>query len=186
MPYDAGDDAGRESTQSMSKMTRDFVSRYVFPRIEESLNSIEDRGGAEPGHAPAPGTRGPGYDLMVMTYSFGTEAKRDAFVERLEEKGLRKADVVRDSGLNQTYCYELLSGRKSGPKRNKVIMLAFGLHCDLTETQRLLRRAGHAELWSKVERDAIIIHCIQHGRTRLQTDDELFRLGYETLVSEEG
>ena len=74
MPYDAGDDAGRESTQSMSKMTRDFVSRYVFPRIEESLNSIEDRGGAEPGHAPAPGTRGPGYDLMVMTYSFGTEA----------------------------------------------------------------------------------------------------------------
>ena len=106
--------------------------------------------------------------------------------ELLEEKGLRKADVVRDSGLNQTYCYELLSGRKGGPKRNKVIMLAFGLHCDLTETQRLLRRACHAELWSKVERDAIIIHCIQHGRTRLQTDDELFRLGYETLVSEEG
>lgn len=88
MPYDAGDDAGRESTQSMSKMTRDFVSRYVFPRIEESLSSAAERGGTEPGRLPAPGTRSPGYDLMVMTYSFGTEAKRDAFVERLEEKNI--------------------------------------------------------------------------------------------------
>lgn len=103
--------------------------------------------------------------------------------ELLAARGLRKADVVRDSGLKQTYCYQMFSGVRDNPSRDYVIKLAFGLHCDLTETQRLLRRAGHAELWSKVERDAIIIHCIQHGRTRQQTDGELFRLGYDTLVS---
>ncbi len=106
--------------------------------------------------------------------------------ELLDEKGLTKADVIREAGLGQTYGYELLSGRKRTPERDKVIMLAFGLHADLTQTQRLLRRAGCSELWSKSERDAIIIHCISRGLTRQQTDDELYRLGYETLVAAEG
>ena len=30
MPFDAGDDAGKESTQFMSMMTREFVARAVF------------------------------------------------------------------------------------------------------------------------------------------------------------
>ena len=110
------------------------------------------------------------------------EPRTDDLLERLLKSASPEAylkEQLLDEKSFAYYANEL-------PKRNKVIMLAFGLHCDLTETQRLLRRAGHAELWSKVERDAIIIHCIQHGRTRLQTDDELFRLGYETLVSEEG
>lgn len=106
--------------------------------------------------------------------------------ELLQARGLRKADVVRDSGLNQTYCYELLSGKKRKPDRDVVIKLAFGLHCDLLQTQRLLRRAGVSELWSKVERDAIIIHCIERGLTVLQVDDMLYRMGYDTLVSSEG
>lgn len=106
--------------------------------------------------------------------------------ELLDEKGLKKADVVRESGLGQTYCYQLLAGNRANPDRDKVIMLAFGLRADLTQTQRLLRRAGRSELWSKSERDAIIIHCISHGLSRQQTDDQLYRLGYDTLVSEEG
>ena len=61
-------------------------------------------------------------------------------------------------------------------------MLAFGLHCDLRQTQRLLRLAGVSELWCKQRRDAILIWCIDHGYTREQADDELFRLGEKTLL----
>ena len=61
-------------------------------------------------------------------------------------------------------------------------MLAFGLHCDLRQTQRLLRLAGVSELWCKQRRDAILIWCIDRGCTREQADDELFRLGEKTLL----
>ena len=106
--------------------------------------------------------------------------------ELLNEKGLSKADAIRASGLGQTYGYQILSGKRENPKRDPVIMLAFGLQADLTQTQRLLRRAGLSELWSKSERDAVIIHCISRGLTRQETDDELYRLGYDTLVASGG
>ena len=61
-------------------------------------------------------------------------------------------------------------------------MIAYGLRCDLTETQRLLRLAGTAELWPKVRRDAVVIWCIQAGLTREQCDDELYALGEPTLL----
>jgi hypothetical protein len=43
-----------------------------------------------------------------------------------------------------------------------------------------------SELWCKTRRDAIIIYCIEHGYTLAECDDELYRLGEETLVSREG
>ena len=52
----------------------------------------------------------------------------------------------------------------------------------LRETQRLLRLAGVSELYCKQRRDAIIIWCIQNGRDLPATDDELYRMGEDTLV----
>lgn len=65
--------------------------------------------------------------------------------------------------MNQTFIYDIFAG-KSRPGRNNAIRLAFGLGCDLRETQRLLRLAGVSELYCKQRRDAIIIWCIQNGR----------------------
>lgn len=103
----------------------------------------------------------------------------------LEEKGLTRSAVIQASGINATYCYQIFQGTRH-PTRDHVIMLAFGLGCSLTETQRLLRYAGVNELWVKLRRDAIIIHCVQQGMTRAQCDDELYRLGEETLLPAEG
>ena len=114
----------------------------------------------------------------------GIEGNRefvDYLFERLEERGGKRAAVVRESGLNPTVVYDIFQG-KSHPGREHAIMLAFGLRCDLRQTQRLLRLAGVSELWCKQRRDAILIWCIDHGYTREQTDDELFRLGEKTLL----
>lgn len=99
----------------------------------------------------------------------------------LAEKGLTRAEVIRASGLNATYCYQVFQGDRH-PGRDHALMLAFGLGCSLHETQRLLTRAGVAELWCRVRRDAIIIFCIDHGMTRVACDDELWRLGEPTLL----
>lgn len=114
----------------------------------------------------------------------GIEGNRefvDYLFERLGERGGKRAAVVRESGLNPTVVYDIFQG-KSRPGRDHAIMLAFGLHCDLRQTQRLLRLAGVSELWCKQRRDAILIWCIDRGCTREQADDELFCLGEKTLL----
>ena len=104
----------------------------------------------------------------------------DYLRDLLAKKGLKRADVIRASGLNGTFVYDVFAG-KSHLSRDNALMLAFGLGCDLRETQRLLRLDGVSELWPKVRRDAVIIWCVEHGFTRSQTDDELYRLGEKTL-----
>lgn len=114
----------------------------------------------------------------------GIEGNRefvDYLFERLGERGGKRAAVVRESGLNPTVVYDIFQG-KSRPGRDHAVMLAFALHCDLRQTQRLLRLAGVSELWCKQRRDAILIWCIDRGYTREQADDELFRLGEKTLL----
>ncbi|RGJ73276.1 XRE family transcriptional regulator, partial [Bifidobacterium bifidum] len=83
--------------------------------------------------------------------------------------------------VRSPFIYDIFAG-KSRPGRNNAIRLAFGLGCDLRETQRLLRLAGVSELYCKQRRDAIIIWCIQNGRDLPATDDELYRMGEDTLV----
>ncbi len=105
----------------------------------------------------------------------------DYLNELLAERGIKRAEVVRGSAINPTVVYDIFSG-KSRPGRDHAIMLGFGLKCDLREMQRLLRCAGVSELWCKVRRDAVIIWCVEHGLTRAETDDELYRLGEKTLL----
>lgn len=124
-------------------------------------------------------------DQYLSTTPLHDLALSDYLNELLDKKGLTKSAVIRASGLGGTYVYQLFSGERSKPSRNLVIMLAFGLSCDLTEAQRLLRHAGMSELYCKRTRDAIIIYCLDHGWSREQCDDELFRRGLPTLLSED-
>lgn len=105
----------------------------------------------------------------------------DYLHEMLVDKGLKRADVYRTSGLNSTVVYDAFAG-KSRLGRDNALMVAFGLGCSLRETQRLLKLAGVAELYPKVRRDAIIIWCIDHGMSREACDDELWRFGEKTLL----
>lgn len=105
----------------------------------------------------------------------------DYLNDLLHERGVKKADVVRASGLNGTFVYDIFKG-KSKPGRDHAIMLSFGLQCALRETQRLLRLANVGELWPKVRRDAVIIWCINQGMTREECDDQLWQFGEKTLL----
>ena len=98
----------------------------------------------------------------------------------LAEKGLKRAQVVREAGLNETFGYQIFKGQR-GAGRDKVLCLALAMGCDLVETRRLLKAAGVNELYCKDRRDAIIIFCIDRGFTLQQVDDELYRFGEKTL-----
>ena len=99
----------------------------------------------------------------------------------LDEKGLKRTNVIHAAGLDATYGYQIFMGQRN-PTRNKVLQITFGLRCSLQETNRALQAAGCNELYCKNRRDAIIIFCIDHGYALQETDDELFRFGEDTIA----
>jgi hypothetical protein len=100
--------------------------------------------------------------------------------ELLEAKGLERAAVIRAANLNETFGYQIFMGQRNA-SRNKVLQLAFGLQCTLQEANRLLQAAGHNELYCKDRRDAIILFCIDRGRSLLSTNEQLYEFGEDTI-----
>ena len=101
---------------------------------------------------------------------------------QLYQKDLRVADVIRDSGLTKSYVHQIFNGEKK-PSRDKLIAIAFGLHLNAEETQRMLKLGGCSELYPRTERDALILFAILHGKNISDTDDDLYERGFDTLLS---
>lgn len=98
----------------------------------------------------------------------------------LDEKGLVRAAVIREAGLNETFGYQIFMGQRN-PSRNKVLQLVFAMGLSLKEANRLLQAAGTNELYCKNRRDAIIIFCLNKGYALRRVDEELYRFGEETI-----
>ena len=65
----------------------------------------------------------------------------DYLNELRNDRGMKRAAVVRESAVNETFVYDIFKG-KSLPGRDNALKLAFALRCSLIETQRILRLAG--------------------------------------------
>lgn len=98
----------------------------------------------------------------------------------LKDKGLSKADVVRASGLNRAYVYQIFLGRKY-PSRDKVIALAFGLGLNAQEVQTLLKQAGYRELYPRDPRDALLLFAIERRKTIIDANELLYEHNIEVL-----
>ncbi len=98
----------------------------------------------------------------------------------LDEKNMKRSDVVHAAGLNETFGYQIFKGQR-GASRNKVLQIAFAMHLDLRETDRLLQVAGLNELYCKNRRDAIIIFAVDKGYSLQRVNEELYRLQEETI-----
>ena len=104
-------------------------------------------------------------------------------MELLKEKKLKRSDVIRNSGLDEAYVYEIFSGRKK-PSRDKLIAVTFGLQLNVQETQRVLKVGGHTELYPRMERDAAILLAVRKQKNIFETDEMLFDNGFPTLLND--
>lgn len=98
----------------------------------------------------------------------------------LSQKGITKADVVRDSLMTRSYVYQIFSGEKM-PFRDKLIAMAFGLHLSEDEAQKMLKISKNRELYARDERDAIILFALQRNQSVYEVNDLLFDHGFEVL-----
>jgi len=102
----------------------------------------------------------------------------------LQQKGLKRAAVVRDSGLEKAYVYQIFDGKKL-PSRDKLIAIAFGLHLNSEETQRMLKLGGCSELYPRMARDAVILFAIQRGMDIVAADNLLYNNRFPTLLGQD-
>ena len=100
--------------------------------------------------------------------------------ELLAQKGLSRAQVVRDSLLDRAYAYQIFSGEKT-PSRDKLLALAFGLTLTGEETQRMLKISCNRELYARDTRDALILFALERGKTILDVNESLYDHGFTVL-----
>lgn len=113
-------------------------------------------------------------------HRIGTRNLPDYLQQLLDEKGLARAAVIRDAGLNETFGYQIFMGQRNA-SRNKLLQIVFALKCTLREANRLLHAGNASQLYCKNRRDAIIIFCIDRGYTLMHANEELYRFGEDTI-----
>lgn len=104
----------------------------------------------------------------------------DYLNQLVEEKALKKSDVIKKAELNEIYGYQIFSGKRI-PSRDKLISLSFGMSLSLEETQALLKYAGYAPLYPKQKRDSLVIWGISHQFTIYQINELLYTEQENTL-----
>lgn len=99
----------------------------------------------------------------------------------LEEKHLKKSDVIRKGELNESYAYQMFSGVKSTPSKDKLICLSIGMDLSVDETNSLLKLAGLSPLYPRIKRDSIIIINMNNKKSVVEINEELYNEREETL-----
>lgn len=111
---------------------------------------------------------------------FSDESISD-YLQRLSfERNIEPAQVIKRSGIDRTYGYQLFNGRRI-PSRDKLIQLGFGFMIALSELQILLKMAGKSQLYPKIKRDAAIIYGVNNNYTITQMQELLEEQGLPLL-----
>ena len=122
---------------------------------------------------------------QYLTENDGCVIRERALSEALEQimqkKELRRADIIKNSGLNDIYVHQILAGKRH-PSRNKLLCLLFGMGLDCDNAQQILKQCGYPPLYAKNLRDSIILHALQNGRSLLEVNETLFEHGEPMLA----
>ena len=106
---------------------------------------------------------------------------KDFIAAAMDEKNLKKSDVIRNGNLDKKYAYQLFNGIKENPSRNKALMLAFGLGLNYKEAKKLLRCAAVGELYARSPRDSVIIYCLENKKSLITCNEYLSDYSLELL-----
>lgn len=100
----------------------------------------------------------------------------------LEQKKLKRQDVLIKANLPQKYGYKLLTGEAHTTDRDKILRICFSMEMTLKETQRALKLYGMNELYPKIKRDVLLIVALGQKNFDIdQVNDMLIREGESPL-----
>lgn len=99
----------------------------------------------------------------------------------INEKKLKKSDIIRDGNLDRNYAYQIFNGTKKNPSRNKMLMIAFGMHMNVEEARKLLKICQLSDLYPRNPRDGAILFCLDKEKSLIEANELLNELNLEIL-----
>ena len=100
----------------------------------------------------------------------------------LDEKNLVKAQVIKDSCLDEIYAYRIFSGDRKNTSRKNILSLAVAMKLSPKETDYLLYYAGHKKLYVRDQWDHIIWYALKNGNSILETNELLTDMNLSPLL----
>jgi len=119
--------------------------------------------------------------LAVNDSELINQTLADHLEELIKEKGLNKALIIEQSGLDKVYAYHIFAGRKNA-SRNKILALAIAMGLTPDETQHLLYYAKAERLYVRNSWDSVIWHALENKLSVLETNLLLDKLGETKLL----
>ena len=92
------------------------------------------------------------------------------------EKNLVKAQVIRDSQLDEGYVKKLFQGDIKIPAREKILALAVAMKLSPKETDYLLYYSGNEKLYVRNDWDAVIFFALENQQSVAETNSLLDEL----------
>lgn len=106
----------------------------------------------------------------------------DYLNEYIAENSLVLADVIKRSMMSRDYAYSIFNGHRANPTRDRVIAICLACEMDLASVQRALKICNAGILYSKNNRDAAVMICINRGIRKVQdVNDFLYEHNMEPL-----
>ncbi len=102
----------------------------------------------------------------------------------MKRHGKTRPEVVKDSHIERTFAEHMISGSKK-ITRNNLLALCIACGCTFPEVEKCLKLTGNSALYSKKQRDAIIIYSINRGLSVRDANEILYENKLELLVKYE-
>lgn len=100
----------------------------------------------------------------------------------MAEQKITIPELIDRSGISRNYIYNILSGERTNPGRDKVIAMCIGLRASFSQINRALELVKHSALYPRDERDARIAIAVNQGvRTVTEVNLMLEKNGLKPL-----
>ena len=121
-------------------------------------------------------------NYMQKHFKEGEPAFSNYIDTLLQQKKLKRQDVLIKANLSQKYGYKLLTGETHTTDRDKILRICFSMEMSLKETQRALKLYGMNELYPKIKRDVLLIVALGQRMFDIdQVNDMLIQEGEAPL-----
>jgi len=104
----------------------------------------------------------------------------ELLTQLLQEKGLRKSQVIKNAEISEIYGYQIFSGVRV-PERKKLLCIALAMELNIEQTQQLLKSAGYSQLYVKLPFDSIVLYGLCKTLSVVQINELLYEYKLETL-----
>lgn len=120
--------------------------------------------------------------LTANTENFREFTLADYLQRLLAEKNLVKAQVIRDSLLDEGYAKKIFRGDTIQPARKKILSLALAMKLSAKETDYLLYYANQNKLYSRNPWDSVILFALENQWDVMTTHEKLKAWNMESLI----